>query len=278
MKYYKYHGLGNDYIVLDTKDLSDELTKEQVITLCHRNYGIGSDGIVLVEAENQARFNVRILNPDGSEAEVSGNGIRIVSRYLHDAKLVENESFSILVKGERHIEAKVIQPQKEITVDMGLATFNSSSVPVIGPEREVLKERIELLGEVLSYACVNVGNPHCVVFSDEDLKDQVMRFGPLLENHQRFPRRINVQFAKVIDRQNIRIEIWERGAGYTLASGSSSSAVACAAHRLGMTDSNMILHMPGGELKISLSDDYNITMTGPVTKVAEGVLAMEVFG
>jgi diaminopimelate epimerase len=277
MKYSKYHGLGNDYIVINKADIADTLTPEDIETICHRNYGVGSDGILLLEEKRADGFVVRVFNPDGSEAETSGNGMRIVSRYLYDQEMIDDKPFTLLAKGERAIRGRVIDPQAAIEVDMGSATFSSSAIPVVGPEREVLNERIELLGEQLTYAAVNVGNPHCVILESDDLKNDVMRFGPLLETHQRFPQRINVQFARVLDRNNVRLEIWERGAGYTLASGSSSSAVACAAHRLGLTDRDMTMHMPGGKLQIGLNSSFDIKMVGPVTKVAQGVFDDEIF-
>lgn len=277
MKYSKYHGLGNDYLVMQASDLPAEWTSEKVVTTCDRNFGVGSDGIVLVESKTAEGFVVRVLNPDGSEAENSGNGMRIVSRYLYDTGRVGKEPFTLLVKGERKIRAQILDPQRSIQVDMGKATFLSSQVPVIGAEREVVEESLEILGEPLAITCVNVGNPHCVVFNYPDLKSGALRLGPVLEKHEYFPRRINVQFAQVIDRNNIRIEIWERGAGYTLASGSSSCAAASAARRLGLVDSKVSVHMPGGSLTIEIADDYHIRLTGPVTKVCEGVIDPEVF-
>lgn len=277
VNFYKYHGLGNDYIVIKQADLDASLTKDEIVRICHRNYGVGSDGIVLLENIAEKKFMVRVLNPDGSEAETSGNGMRIICRFLYDTGFVENELFTILVKGEKEVKGQILDPLTSIKVDMGIAKFSSSIVPVTGPEREVLLERVEMLGEQLEYSCANVGNPHCVIFGREDLKEAVLKFGPILETHQRFPNRINVQFAKVIDRNNIRIQIWERGAGYTLASGSSSSAVASIAHRLGYVDSEVTIHMPGGKLTISIGNNYEIQIIGSVTKVAEGIFKKEMF-
>lgn len=277
VKFYKYHGLGNDYIVIRKADLAHPLTQERIIRICHRNYGVGSDGILLLEDVTDKGFFVRVFNPDGSEAETSGNGMRIICRFLYDSGLVEKEPFAVFVKGEREVRGQIVDPKSAIKVDMGSASFISSVIPVTGPKREVLMEGIELLGERLECSCVNVGNPHCVIFNKDNLKESVLKFGPLLEKHQRFPQRINVQFAKVIDRNNIRIEIWERGAGYTLASGSSSSAVASSAYRLGYVDSEVTIHMPGGELTISINEDYKIRIMGSVTKVAEGTYTQEMF-
>lgn len=253
------------------------LSPEEIVTICHRNFGVGSDGIVLVEDERADGIVVRVFNPDGSEAENSGNGMRIVCRYLFDTGRVGTNPFALLVKGERRIRGLVLDPQHAIQVDMGKASFVSTEVPVIGPTREVVEEELEVMGQNLKITCVNVGNPHCVIFNYSDLKGGAQHLGPLLETHEYFPRRINVQFAQVIDRNNIRIEIWERGAGYTLASGSSSCAAASAARRLGLVDSKVAVHMPGGSLSIEVGDDFQLRLTGPITKVAEGTIDREIF-
>lgn len=277
MKYAKYHGLGNDYIVVSASDLDSPLTPERIRRICDRNLGAGSDGIVLVEAATPAGFIVRIFNPDGSEAENSGNGMRIVARYLYDTGKVGKEPFTLLVKGERKITARIHDPRLAIEVDMGQAVFLSSVIPVKGKEREVVGETLEILGEKLTINCVNVGNPHCVVVGRPDIKDGALTLGPHIEVHEIFPQRTNVQFVHVIDRSNIRIEIWERGAGYTLASGSSSCAAASVCRKLGLINSDVTVHMPGGSLKISLGDDYSVRLIGPITKVLEGELDPEVF-
>jgi UDP-N-acetylmuramoyl-L-alanyl-D-glutamate--2,6-diaminopimelate ligase len=277
MKYARYHGLGNDYLVMHARDLAQPLTAEQVVTICHRHYGVGSDGIVLIESRIDDGFIVRIFNPDGSEAENSGNGMRIAARYLFDEGMVASEPFTLLAQGERVIRASVLDPQHAIQVDMGRASFVSSDLPMIGPRREVLREPLEVLGEDLTMTCVNVGNPHCVIFDYPNIKHGAQKLGSVIETHEYFPRRVNVQFAQVIDRKNVRIEIWERGAGYTLASGSSSCAAASAAHRLGLVDSKVTVHMPGGSLTIEVSDDYSMRLIGPVTRIADGEIDSEVF-
>jgi UDP-N-acetylmuramoyl-L-alanyl-D-glutamate--2,6-diaminopimelate ligase len=277
MRYARYHGLGNDYLVIDARDREQALTPQRIVTICHRNFGVGSDGIVLIEGKKPDGFVVRIFNPDGSEAETSGNGMRIAARYLFDKGQVSTEPFTLLAGGERLIQAHVRDPQRAIQVDMGRASFVSSDIPMIGPRREVLQESLEVLGESVSFTCVNVGNPHCVVFDYPNIKHGAQRLGRELETHEYFPRRTNVQFAQVIDRNNIRIEIWERGAGYTLASGSSACAAASAARRLGRVDSQVAVHMPGGSLAIHIGDDYSLRLIGPVTRIAEGEIDPEVF-
>ncbi len=275
MKFWKYHALGNDYLVMDPKDLPAPLTVQQVKTICHRNFGIGSDGILLGPLPStKAPFGLRIYNPDGSEAEKSGNGLRIYSRYLWDRKLVCTEEFAIETPGGV-VKSTVFDNGRMVRVEMGKVSFTSDKIPVTGPGREVLNEKITVGGREFTYCAATVGNPHCVLPLNEINSELAHKFGPLLETHPNFPKRINVQFLKVLDRANIQIEIWERGAGYTLASGSSSSAAASVAHKLGLCDRSITVHMPGGKLAIEIGNDFDILMTGPVTKVSEGVMFPE---
>ena len=273
----KYHGLGNDYLVIDPKNLPAPLTTAQVRTICHRNYGIGSDGILLGPLPSKkAAFALRIFNPDGSEAEKSGNGLRIFSRYLWDRKLVRGEEFAVETAGGL-VKATVMERGKVVRVEMGKVSFWSNDIPVAGPRREVINEPIHLRGERFNFCAATLGNPHCVLPLPRISADFAKQIGPLLETHLRFPKRTNVQLMKVIDRHNIQIEIWERGAGYTLASGSSSSAAAAVAHRLGLCDRQISVHMPGGTIEIEIGDDFAICMTGSVTKVADGVISKDMF-
>jgi diaminopimelate epimerase len=276
MKFWKYHALGNDYLVLDPKDLPAPLTTDQIKMICHRNFGVGSDGILLGPLPSKkAAFALRIFNPDGSEAEKSGNGLRIFSRCLRDRKLVDQEEFAIETPGGV-VKSTVFDNGKMVRVEMGRVSFWSDKIPVTGPRREVINEQIELGGTRFNYCAATVGNPHCVVLL-ATTPELAKQFGPLIEVHPSFPNRTNVQFLKVLDRKNIQIEIWERGAGYTLASGSSSSAAAAVAHKLGLCDRSITVHMPGGTLAIEIGNDFDILMTGPVTKVAEGVIDGEIF-
>ncbi|MGD0349541.1 MAG: diaminopimelate epimerase [Verrucomicrobiota bacterium] len=274
----KYHALGNDYIVIDPKNLPSPLTTAQVKVICHRNYGIGSDGILLGPLPSKtAKFALRIFNPDGSEAEKSGNGLRIFSRYLWDRKLVGKDEFVLETPGGL-VQAMVMDRGKTVRVEMGRVSFWSDEIPVAGPRREVINEPIHLRGQQFNFCAATIGNPHCVLPLPKISADLARQIGPLLETHLRFPNRINVQLMKVLDRKNIQIEIWERGAGYTLASGSSSSAAAAVAHRLGLCDREISVHMPGGVIAIEISGDFSIRMTGAVTKVSDGVIAREMFG
>ena len=276
MKFYKYHGLGNDYIVIDPADQSGELTESVIRTICHRNFGIGSDGILLGPIRTKkADFAVRIFNPDGSEAEKSGNGLRIFSRYLYDQKWVSNKPFTISTIGG--IVKSRIHSDGMISVDMGIVSFDSEKIPITGPKRQVLNDKIEIDGQEITYCGATIGNPHCVIIREEISPELAKTLGPKLEVHPIFPNRTNVQFMKIIDRSNIYIEIWERGAGYTLASGSSSSASAAVAWQLGLTNPEMTVHMPGGTLEICVHKDLSITLKGPVTRVGKGSIDAEIF-
>jgi diaminopimelate epimerase len=277
MKFCKYHALGNDYIVIEPGEFANGLTQEQIRRICHRNYGVGSDGILYGPIEtNEANFALRIFNPDGSEAEKSGNGLRIFSRFLWDKGRVGKNKFTILTAGGK-VNAQVFEEGRKVRVDMGKVSFDSVKIPVAGPPREVIREKIKIDGEVIEFSAVTIGNPHCVILRDELSEALARRLGPKIETNSHFPNRTNVQFMKVLDRANIKIEIWERGAGYTLASGSSSCAAAAVARRLGLCDSQTKVLMPGGQLDIIVSDDFSVTMTGPAVKIAEGETSEEMF-
>ena len=282
MRFHKYHALGNDYIVLNPADFPSwggAPTTDQIRVVCHRNFGVGSDGILwgpLPSRESQ--HGLRIFNPDGSEAEKSGNGLRIFSRFLWDQKLVRDAIFTVETPGG-HVRSEIRDNGRLITVAMGSVSFDSARVPVnvAGPAREILNEKVTVLDREFTFCAATIGNPHCVIPLPAITPELAHRYGPHLETHPLFPRKTNVQFLQVMDRRNIRIEIWERGAGYTLASGSSSSASAAVAHRLGLVDRDVTVHMPGGTIGIEISDGFAIMMTGTVNKVAEGVMHPELF-
>ena len=278
MRFYKYHALGNDYIVLNPADFpawSPAPTVEQIRVVCHRNFGVGSDGILWGPLPSQeSQFGLRIFNPDGSEAEKSGNGLRIFSRFLWDQGLVKNPTFTVETPGG-HVKTVIKDGGKLLTIEMGRVSFDSAKIPVAGAPREVLGEKIRIQDQEFTFNAATIGNPHCVIVLPEISEALARRYGPDLEVHANFPRKTNVQFLKVLDRANVQIEIWERGAGYTLASGSSSSASAAVAHRLGLVDRKVTVHMPGGQIGIEIGDAFAIRMTGSVTSVGEGTLNAE---
>ena len=277
MKYTKYHALGNDYIVIHPADLKKEIRQDMIRLICNRNYGVGSDGLLLGPLESQScDFGLRIFNPDGSEAEKSGNGLRIFARSIIDKSLTNEFTFTVETLGGA-VSCEVSPDGRSVKVEMGKVSFDSTIIPVKGAPREVLNETIKIDGHSFEFCAATVGNPHCVVLSNHPTPEEAHHYGPLIEVNPRFPNRTNVQFMRVMDHNNIQIEIWERGAGYTLASGSSSTAAAAVARRLGLCNSDITVHMPGGQIKIQFDDDFAATMTGPVTKVCDGNIADEMF-
>ena len=269
MKYTKYHALGNDYLVLDPKD-GTLPEQEEIVRICHRNFGLGSDGILYGPLDTgKADFGLRIINPDGSEAEKSGNGLRIFARYLHDSGTVKHDAFTVDTLGGL-VTCQVGESADSITVDMGQVEFSGAgtTADTKDPKSQSIGQELSFNGKTQTVYIADIGNPHCVVVQDEISAKQAKEDGAAIELHANFPNRTNVQFLKIIDRNNIQIEIWERGAGYTLASGSSSSAAAAVAHRIGLCDCDITVHMPGGQIKIHIGDNYSVRMTGPTTRVA----------
>jgi diaminopimelate epimerase len=279
MRFHKYHALGNDYIVLDPADFPTWKApgRETIRVICHRNFGVGSDGILWGPIQTtKADFGLRIFNPDGSEAEKSGNGLRIFSRYLWDQKLAKSPVFTIETPGGV-VTSEIKDDGKLITVEMGTVSFDSAKIPVKGPPRQVLNEKLEIQGRTFTFSAATIGNPHCVIPVDDLSPELAKRYGPDIEVNPLFPNKTNVQFLRVLDRTSIQIEIWERGAGYTLASGSSSSAAAAVAHKLGLVGRSVQVRMPGGTIGIEIGDNFSITMTGTVNKVADGEMNSELF-
>ena len=277
--FFKGHGLGNDYIVMDPMELDFKLTPKNIVKICDRNWGIGSDGILTLEKSKKADFGLRILNPDGSEAEKSGNGLRIFARYLHATRKTKKKHFTVDTRGglvtidlhvDRHGEASAA------TVEMGQATFDPKALPCSLKVPELIRQPITAAGQKLTFTGVSVGNPHCIVFKPKGKKwtrEELLKLGPELENHKIFPRRTNVQLAVPTGKHEIFILIWERGAGETQASGSSSCAAASAAVRLGLVESPVKVDAPGGTLGIDIDADYNLTMEGAVAEVGRGNLS-----
>ena len=278
MQFLKYHALGNDYLVLDSgnNDLPwISLTAEQASKICNRNFGLGADGILIGNKDDSGKhFNLKIFNPDGSIAEKSGNGLRIFARFLWDQNQENLSQFKIMTPGGL-VTAIVENSGSDVSVEMGEVSFLSDKIPVLGKNREVLNETIDIDGQQLKFCAATIGNPHCVVMNGEKIQNDVKRIGPLIENHPNFPNRTNVQFLEVLNRGTIRIEIWERGAGYTLASGSSSCAAASVAFRLGLCENQIAVLMPGGKIDITVNQDYSILMRGPVTRIGRMSLEPE---
>lgn len=277
--FFKGHGLGNDYIALDPAKLSFKLTARTIRTLCDRNWGIGSDGILALVPSKKSDFGLRIFNPDGSEAEKSGNGLRIFGCYLYHTKYTRKKHFSVETKGgvvQVHLELNGNGLVAGATVDMGRAVFQPIALPCTLRVPELIQQPVKAAEQSLRFTGVSVGNPHCVVYKKRDqrwTREDLLEIGPELENHTIFPKRTNVQLAIPTGPKAISILIWERGAGETQASGSSACAAACAGIRLGLVKSPVRVKAPGGTLDITVDSQYNITMKGPVMEVARGQMS-----
>jgi diaminopimelate epimerase len=276
----KGHGLGNDYIVIDEADLPRPLDTRAIERVCDRNWGVGSDGILLKVPSTRADFGLRIFNPDGSEAEKSGNGLRIFAKYLWDHGHARGRAtFRVDTKGGTvECTCHVRDGRMSfVTVEMGAASFRSSAIPMTGPEREAVAVPLELPdGGKVTATVVSVGNPHCVVFVDRLDEGETRRLGPLLERHTAFPQRTNVQFARAASPDTLDILIWERGAGWTLASGSSSCGAASAAVKNGLCrHGHVTVRMPGGTLVVEVRPDWSLRLEGPVEEVYTGTLTAE---
>jgi diaminopimelate epimerase len=266
----KYEALGNDYFVIDPRDCPAPPNAHAVRLLCDRHYGIGSDGILYGpipdNRSDTAGFRLRIFNPDGSEAEKSGNGIRIFARYLRDSGRVAG-SEGIIVTAGGNVQFRYLdRGARRIEVDMGIVTFQR------------IDEPLRIGTEDLRVTALSIGNPHCVVRFPGATAADAQRLGPQIETHPWFPNRTNVQLLDVIDRDRIRIQIWERGAGYTFASGSSSCASASAAHRLGLVGEHVFVEMPGGVIEIDLDREGRVRMTGDVRATFSGTISEDLAG
>ena len=276
----KGHGLGNDYLVMDEADLPrPSLSQVAIVRACDRNWGVGSDGILLLVPSTKADFGLRIFNPDGSEAEKSGNGLRIFAKYLWDHGRAKKTTFTVETKGGL-VECRCHLRDERVvavTVEMGRATFRAPEIPMTGPDADVVGVPLTLPdGTRFNVTALSVGNPHCVVFVERLDASACRRLGPEIERHAAFPNRTNVQFVHVRSRRDVEISIWERGAGYTLASGSSSCAAASAAVRNGFCDHGKVtVNMPGGELTVDVRPDWSLRLEGPVEEVYSGTLAPE---
>lgn len=271
----KYHGLGNDYLIYNPEKNEVPLNEGRVRLICNRNFGVGADGILegpLFEADG---VDVRIWNPDGSLAEKSGNGIRIFAKYMKDCGHAEKKQITLKTAGGPVEVHFLNETGNKLTVSMGKLSFWSDEIPVTGKRREVVDETMVFNEIPYKSTCVSIGNPHCVIFLKEISRAVVCRIGRYSETAPYFPDRINTTIMNVIDRTHIQIETYERGAGYTLASGTSCCAAAGVAYRMGLVDPKTYVEMPGGVTEIEIKEDGTVLMTGEVRYVAKMILGTE---
>jgi len=274
LNFSKMHGLGNDFVVIDAINQQIELTPEVVRFLADRHFGIGCDQLLLVEPSrlSETDFRYRIFNADGGEVEQCGNGARCFARFVREQGLthknplvVETAAGNILLQTE---------PNNEITVDMGRPRFNPADIPFLADQEELIYS-LKIAGQEIPCGVVSMGNPHCVIRVEKITDPKIIALGAIIESHERFPRRVNVGFMEIIQRDYLRLRVYERGAGETLACGSGACAAVAIGIRQGLLDSRVIVELPGGQLKINWrSESETILMTGPATTVFQGTIAL----
>ena len=272
MKFTKMHGLGNDFVMVDGFSESVPNAREIAPEICDRRTGIGADGLIVIMPSDKADFKMHYINSDGSLAEMCGNGIRCLSKYVYEHGLTETTDFVVETLAGLNRQTLTVENGTviEISVDMGKPYFLRSEIPMLGDEGKVVDEPLEVDGEEYRITALSTGNPHAVMFMDDVDKAPLTELGPKVERHSAFPNRTNVEFVQVIDRGNVRMRIWERGCGETLASGSGSSASAVASIVNGFADEDVNVHVRLGILRISWTEGDSIIMKGPAAEVFTG--------
>ena len=275
MKFTKMHGCGNDYIYVDgAKEILTPQEKPEVVRrLSDRHFGIGGDGVIFINPSREADFEMEMYNMDGSRAEMCGNGIRCVAKFVYDKGLTDKTSISVISCGKIKYLTLTVENGKVSTVkvNMGSPILKAVDIPVISDKEEVIGDEIEIDGEIYKMTCVSMGNPHAVVFMNEVEGLPLEKMGPLFENHARFPKRINTEFVKVLDENTVEMRVWERGTGETLACGTGACATVVACVLNGLTKEQVTVKLLGGNLQIQWDRESNLVyMTGPATTVFEG--------
>lgn len=285
MKFTKMHGCGNDYIYVNGSEeqIPAEKKPELVKSLSDRHFGIGGDGVIFINPSRQADFEMEMYNADGSRAEMCGNGIRCVAKYVYDKGLTDKRKISVISAGtmkylELTVEGDGAGERGQVTqvrVNMGSPILTPALIPVEAEGDQVVDEPIVADGREYRMTCVSMGNPHAVIFTQGVAGLKLEQIGPFFENHVRFPRRINTEFVEIIDRQHVFMRVWERGTGETLACGTGCCATAVACVLNGLTDEKITVKLLGGELQIEWDREQNLVyMTGPAATVFEGEVAV----
>ena len=274
MKFTKMHGIGNDYIYVNCMEETIKNPSELSVKLSDRHFGIGSDGLILIKPSKKADFKMEMYNADGSRGEMCGNGIRCVGKYVYEKGLTDKTAVSIeTLAGIKHLEL-IVENQKAaaVRVEMGKPEFAAEKVPVLADTKEVINSPLMVNGKEYFVTCVSVGNPHCVVFFKEDVRElDLKEIGPFFEHHKNFPKRINTEFINVLDEKTLRMRVWERGSGETLACGTGACAAAAAAAVNKFTGENVTVHLLGGDLNIQWDRSKDrLYMTGEAAEVFEG--------
>ena len=276
MKFTKMHGCGNDYIYVDgAREIIPAERKSEVVKfLSDRHFGIGGDGVIFINPSDVADFEMEMYNMDGSRSEMCGNGIRCVGKYVYDHGLTRKTFLSIVSCGKiKYLELTVDDGKvAKVRVNMGSPVLEAAEIPVVASQSPVVDTPIAVDGREYRMTCVSMGNPHAIVYVDEMIDDETMaKIGPLFEHHERFPRRVNTEFVKVLDRERVQMRVWERGTGETLACGTGACAVTVASILNGLTEDDITVELLGGNLEIFWDREENVVyMTGPATTVFEG--------
>lgn len=277
MKFTKMHGCGNDYVYVNLFEEQIENPAKVSIAVSDRHFGIGSDGLITIGASEIADFRMRIYNADGSEAEMCGNGIRCVAKYVYDHKLTDKTEITV----ETGAGVKTLQLTVEddkvtlVRVDMGEPILTPDEIPVVADGNRVVDEPIVVDDKEWRMTCVSMGNPHAVVFVDDVTHFELEKYGPLFENHVRFPKRTNTEFVQIISRNEAIMRVWERGSAETWACGTGTCATVMACILNGLTDNDVLVHLRGGDLRIVYDEKSNhVFMTGPATEVFEGEIQL----
>lgn len=279
MKFTKMHGCGNDYIYVDgaKEQIRQEQKPEIVKRLSDRHFGIGGDGVIFINPSTEADFEMEMYNMDGSRAEMCGNGIRCVAKFVYDEGMTDKTSISVISCGKIKYLDLFVEDGKVSTVkvNMGTPILKAADIPVISNADEVIGERIEVEDKIYEMTCVSMGNPHAVIFMDEVSSIPLEKIGPFFENHVRFPKRINTEFVKVLDEENVEMRVWERGTGETLACGTGACAVTVACVLNGLTKEQVTVKLLGGNLQIQWDREANLVyMTGPAVTVFKGEISI----
>ncbi len=273
MKFTKMHGCGNDYVYVNLFQEQLDNPAEDSIKVSDRHFGIGSDGLITIGPSDKADFRMRIYNADGSEAEMCGNGIRCVAKYVYDHKLTDKTEITVETGAGVLTLILFVENGKvvQVRVDMGCPILTPAEIPVVADGDKVIDEPIEVGGKIWNMTCISMGNPHAVVFVDDTASFPLETYGPLFENHERFPKRTNTEFVQIISRTEANMRVWERGSAETWACGTGTCACVMAAILNGKTEDKVLVHLRGGDLTIEYDRDSNhIFMTGPATEVFTG--------
>jgi len=273
MKFTKMQGLGNDYVYVNCFQETIENPSEVAVKVSNRNFGVGSDGLILIRPSKVADFEMEMYNADGSRGEMCGNGIRCVGKYVYDYGLTDKTSISVeTLGGMKHLDLKVEDGKvKQVKVDMGSPKLVPADIPILADGDSVIDAPILVEGTEYRMTGVSMGNPHTVVYIDDVQGLEIEKIGPKFEHHERFPKRINTEFAKVLDRNTVEMRVWERGSGETLACGTGACAVAVASILNGLTENKVTVKLLGGDLQIEWDRESNkVYMTGPAEVSFEG--------